>query len=231
MQRVFRAAASLVAITLGGHALAQSTTNEAQGKASVGVTAGSLGVGPEIGYRFNQHVGVRANGGFLGVDHSFSSGGIEYDGHAKLSSAGVMIDIYPLGGGFRISGGARYNGTDGNVRATPNGPTRIGSLVFTPEQIGTITGRADLREFAPQLTLGYGGKLRKGLAFTVEAGALFQGAVRIRDFTSNGTLATDPTIAGATYRNELAKQRQKLQDSANDYQVYPILQFGLKYRF
>lgn len=231
MQRVFRAAASLVAITLGGHALAQSTTNEAQGKASVGVTAGSLGVGPEIGYRFSQHVGVRANGGFLGVDHSFSSGGIEYDGHAKLSSAGVLVDLYPFGGGFRISAGARYNGTNGNVRATPDGPTKIGSLVFTPEQIGTITGRADLREFAPQLTLGYGGKLRKGLAFTVEAGALFQGAVRIRDFTSNGTLATDPTIAGTTYRGELAKQRQKLQDSANDYQVYPILQFGLKYRF
>lgn len=231
MQRLFRAAMGFAAITLAGQALAQSDGGAEQGKASVGVTAGSLGVGPEIGYRFNQHVGVRANGGFLGVDHSFSSGGIDYDGHAKLSSGGVILDVYPLGGGFRISAGARYNGTDGNVRATPNGPTRIGSLVFTPEQIGTITGRADLREFAPQLTLGYGGKLRKGLAFTVEAGALFQGAVRIRDFTSNGTLATDPTIAGTTYRNELAKQRQKLQDSANDYQVYPILQFGLKYRF
>lgn len=231
MQRSFHAAAAFVALTLAGQALAQTEAGTEQGKASIGVIAGTLGVGPEIGYRFNQHVGVRANGGFLGVDHSFSSGGIEYDGHAKLSSVGAILDVYPLGGGFRISGGARYNGTDGNVRATPNGPTRIGSLVFTPEQIGTITGRADLRAFAPQLTLGYGGKVRKGLAFTVEAGALFQGAVRIRDFTSNGTLATDPTIAGTTYRNELAKQRQKLQDSANDYQVYPILQFGLKYRF
>lgn len=231
MQRLFRVAVGFAAMTLGGQALAQSDAGQPQGKASLGVTAGSLGVGPEIGYRFNQHVGVRANGGFLGVDHSFRSGGIEYDGHAKLSSAGAVIDLYPFGGGFRISGGARYNGTDGNVRATPDGPTKIGSLVFTPEQIGTITGRADLRAFAPQLTLGYGGKLRKGLVFTVEAGALFQGAVRIRDFTSNGTLATDPTVAGTTYRNELAKQRQTLQDTANDYQVYPILQFGLKYRF
>lgn len=231
MQRLFRAPAYLAVMTLAGQALAQSTGDDPQGKASVGVTAGSLGVGPEIGYRFDQHVGVRANGGFLGLDHGFSSGGIDYEGHAGLSSVGAIVDLYPFGGGGRISAGARYNGTDGNVRATPNGPTRIGSLVFTPAQIGTITGRADLREFAPQLTLGYGGKLRKGLAFTVEAGALFQGAVRIRDFTSNGTLATDPTVAGATYRDELAKQRQKLQDSANDYQVYPILQVGLKYRF
>ncbi|NLS28793.1 hypothetical protein S2M10_38050 [Sphingomonas sp. S2M10] len=231
MQRLFGAAAYLAAMILAGPVLAQSTGGDVPGKASVGVTAGSLGVGPEIGYRFDRHVGARVNGGFLGLDHSFRSGGIDYDGHAKLSSVGAIVDLYPFGGGFRVSAGARYNGTDGNVRATPDGPTRIGSLVFTPEQIGTITGQADLRAFAPQLTLGYGGKLRKGLAFTVEAGALFQGAVRIRDFTSNGTLASDPTIAGATYRRELANQRQTLQDTANDYQVYPILQFGLKYRF
>ncbi len=212
-------------------ALAQERAGDGQGKLSLGVTAGTLGIGPEIGYRANQTIGVRANGGFLGLDHDFTSGGIDYAGHAKLASGGVIVDLYPFGGGFRLSAGARYNGTDGRVRATPTGPTQIGSLVFTAQQIGTITGRADVREFAPQLTLGYGGKLRKGLGFTIEAGALFQGAVRIRDFTSNGTLSTDQTLAGTTYRNELAKQRQKLQDTANDYQVYPILQLGLNYRF
>jgi hypothetical protein len=225
--------AVLCAATVAGVAPAQAQTRESagDGKVSVGITAGTLGIGPEIGYRANQTIGVRANGGFLGIDHDFTSGGIDYAGHAKLASGGVIVDLYPFGGGFRVSAGARYNGTDGRVRATPNGPTKIGSLVFTPEQIGIITGRADLRELAPQLTLGYGGGLRKGLSFNIEAGALFQGAVRIRDFTSNGTLATDPTVAGTTYRNELAKQRQKLQDTANDYQVYPILQVGLKYRF
>jgi hypothetical protein len=225
--------AVLCAATVAGVAPAQAQTRESagDGKVSVGITAGTLGIGPEIGYRANQTIGVRANGGFLGIDHDFTSGGIDYAGHAKLASGGVIVDLYPFGGGFRMSAGARYNGTDGRVRATPNGPTKIGSLVFTPEQIGIITGRADLRELAPQLTLGYGGGLRKGLSFNIEAGALFQGAVRIRDFTSNGTLATDPTVAGTTYRNELAKQRQKLQDTANDYQVYPILQVGLKYRF
>lgn len=223
--------AALCAALVAGPALAQERAPAESGRVSFGVTAGTLGVGPEIGYRANQTIGVRANGGFLSLDHDFSADGIDYRGHAKLASGGVIVDLYPFGGGFRISGGARYNGNAGRLRATPNRPTRIGSMIFTPQEIGTITGRADVREFAPQLTLGYGGSLRKGLSFNIEAGALFQGAVRIRDFTSNGSLATDQTVAGTTYRKELVKQRNDLQDKANDYQVYPILQVGLKYRF
>ncbi|WP_294255041.1 hypothetical protein [uncultured Sphingomonas sp.] len=229
MQWMVRTAACVAAMTVAGSALAQSA--ESEGRVSVGVAAGTLGVGPEVGYRFNQHVGVRANGGFLGIDHSFTSDGIDYRGHAKLSSGGMIVDVYPLGGGFRLSGGLRYNGNEARVRATPTGPTQIGDRVYTPTEIGTITGRADVREFVPQLTLGYGGGLRKGLSFNIEAGALFQGAVRIRDFTSNGTLATDQTVAGDTYRTELGKQKRKLQDRADGYPVYPILQVGVKYRF
>lgn len=225
-------AAALVAMALGSAtASAQTEAGSDAGRFSIGVTAGTTGVGPRLAYRMNEVFGVRAEASFLGLDHTFTSGGITYDGHANLRSGGVILDLHPFGGGFRLSAGARINGNKGRVKAVPNGPTRIGDLVFTPEQIGTITGRADVREFAPQVTIGYGGRLTKGLNFTIDAGALFQGPVHIRDFTSTGTLATDPTIAGATYRNELAKQRQKLQDTANNYQVYPVLELGLQYRF
>lgn len=231
MKRLLGAAA-LGTTALGAtSAWAQAEARSDEGRFSIGVTAGTTGVGPRLGYRLNEVFGVRAEASFLGLDHSFTSGGINYDGHASLRSGGVILDIHPFGGGFRLSAGARINGNKGRVRAVPNGPTKIGDLVFTPDQIGTITGRADVRDFAPQVTIGYGGRLTKGLNFTIDAGALFQGPVRIRDFTSTGTLATDPTIAGSTYRNELAKQRQKLQDTANNYQVYPVLELGLQYRF
>lgn len=229
MQWMMRTVACAAAMMVAGSALAQSADGE--GRVSLGVTAGTLGVGPEIGYRVNQHVGVRANSGFLGIDHSFTADGIDYRGHARLRSGGVIVDVYPFGGGFRLSGGARYNGNEARVRARPTGSTQIGDRFYTPTEIGTITGYADVREFVPQLTLGYGGGLRKGVSFNIEAGALFQGAVRIRDFTSNGTLATDQTIAGTTYRTELGKQQRRLQDRADDYPVYPILQVGVKYRF
>lgn len=181
---------------------APRATTADQGRFRVGLTAGTLGIGPEIGYRANRTIGVRANATFLSFDHSVKSNNVRYDGHANLKSGGVMLDLYPFGGGFFLSGGARINRNDGRLRATPQSTTTIGSTAFTPAQIGTISGRAEVKDVAPQLTLGYGGGLRHGLSFHFEAGALFQGAIRVRDFTSNGTLANDPR-----FLVELEKER------------------------
>ncbi|MEG3176035.1 hypothetical protein U1872_07325 [Sphingomonas sp. RB3P16] len=196
------------------------------GRFRFGITAGTLGIGPEIGYRVNRTIGARANATFLSVSHSIKSNDVRYDGKVNLKSGGVMLDLYPFGGGFFLSAGARTNGNDGRLRATPQNMTKIGNMAFTPAQIGTISGRAEVKSVAPQLTLGYGGGLRRGLSFNVEAGALFQGAVRVRDFASNGTLSSDPRFIV-----ELEKERVNIQKKVDDYQVYPILQFGLKYRF
>lgn len=205
---------------------APRATTADQGRFRVGLTAGTLGIGPEIGYRANRTIGVRANATFLSFDHSVKSNNVRYDGHANLKSGGVMLDLYPFGGGFFLSGGARINGNDGRLRATPQSTTTIGSTAFTPAQIGTISGRAEVKDVAPQLTLGYGGGLRHGLSFHFEAGALFQGAIRVRDFASNGTLANDPR-----FLVELEKERLSTQRKVDDYKVYPIAQIGLKYRF
>jgi hypothetical protein len=205
---------------------APRTTTGDNGRFRIGVTAGTLGIGPEIGYRANRTVGLRANATFLSFDHSVKSNNVRYDGHANLKSGGVMLDLYPFGGGFFLSAGARINGNDGRLRATPQSTTTIGSTAFTPAQIGTISGRAEVKDVAPQLTLGYGGGLHHGLSFHFEAGALFQGAIRVRDFASNGTLANDPR-----FLVELEKERLSTQRKVDDYKVYPIAQIGLKYRF
>lgn len=202
------------------------TSDTDSGRFRVGLTAGTLGIGPEIGYRANRTVGLRANATFLSFSHSVKSNNVRYDGKANLKSGGVMLDLHPFGGGFFLSAGARINGNNGRLRATPQSTTTIGSTAFTPAQIGTISGRAKVKDVAPQLTLGYGGGLHRGLSFNVEAGALFQGAVRVRDFSSNGTLANDPRFIA-----ELEKERVSTQRKVDDYKVYPILQVGLKYRF
>jgi len=215
--------ATLIAVAAASPVLAQDATGPV---VTAAVTGGTLGIGPEAGVRFSKTFGVRANATFLGADASVDSDGIDYDGSLKLRSAGIMADVYPFGGSFRISGGARVNGNKARVVATPNEPTEIGDITYTPAQIGTLTGRAVTKDFAPALTLGYGGSMRSGFVFGIEAGALFQGKVRIRDFVASGTLANNPT-----FQAELAQQRADLQDDVNDYKVYPIVQISLGYRF
>lgn len=195
---------------------------DAGGRFGIGVTAGTLGIGPEARFRLSPRFGVRANAGFLSIHHTFKSDDIEYRGKVKLKSGGAMLDLYPFGGGFRVSAGARINGNGGSVTATPETAITINETEYAPAEVGTLRGKADTKNFAPALSLGYGGSMRSGLMFGIEAGALFQGKVRIRRFTASGG-GVDPA--------DLEAERVSIQDDVDDYKVYPILQLILAYRF
>lgn len=192
----------------------------------LGVTGGTLGVGPEVGYRLSENFGVRANASFLSISHGFESDDIDYDGKVKLKSFGAMLDAYPFGGGFRLSGGFRINNNKARAIAEPNGGTYdINGTTYTAAQIGTLRADTDIKDFAPALTLGYGGGLSSGLVFGIEAGALFQGRIKIKPLTYTGTL-NSPQL-----RADLEAERQSVQDDIDDYKVYPILQLTIGYRF
>jgi hypothetical protein len=207
-------------------ALAQDAPADDGAVITAAVTAGTLGIGPDVGVRFSDNLGIRANASFLSVGADFDSDDIEYDGDVKLRSFGAMIDVYPFGGAFRISGGARINKNRAEVRATPTGTFELGDATYTQAQVGTLSGRADVKEFAPALTLGWAGSKRRGFFFMTEAGVLFQGTVRLREFTATGTAANN-----ATFRADLERERQSLQDDVDKVKVYPIVQFGIGYRF
>jgi hypothetical protein len=213
-----RICAAAILLLAAAPAMAQTG---GEGRFSAGISAGTLGVGPEVGFR-TRKIGVRANANFLSVSQGFDTDDIDFDGKVKLRSGGIMLDFFPGGGGFHISAGGRINGNKARVVATPTSPTQIGGTTFTPAQIGTLTGRADVKNFAPALTIGYSGKLRKGFVVGVEAGALFQGRVRIRRFMSS---------TGLIPVAQLEAERQDLQDDVDKYKVYPILQFKAGYRF
>jgi hypothetical protein len=210
--------AAIVGVAAASPAFAQSATGHFYG----GVTGGTLGIGPELGYRASDMFGVRANATFLNVSHGFDSNDLDYDGKVKLKSGGLMLDLFPFRGGFRVSAGGRLNGNGGRVVATPQRSVTVGRTTYTPAQIGTLRGTAETKDFAPALTLGWAGTNTQGFIFGVEAGALFQGRVKLNRFT-----ATTSLISAA----DLERERADLQDDVDDYKVYPILQLTLGYRF
>lgn len=199
-----------------------------------GITAGTLGIGPEISYRFSERLGIRGNVTFLSIGHDIDSDDITYDGKVKLQSGGVMLDAYPFGGGFRVSGGLRINGNKARGIASPNSGTSytINGTTYSAADIGTLRADTDIKNVAPALTLGYGGGLSSGLVFGIEAGALFQGSAKIKPLTFTGVCAgASPPPTCATLSADLDAERRSVNDDIDGYKVYPILQLSVGYRF
>lgn len=197
-----------------------------EGAVSVGVAAGTLGVGPELSVRFSQHLGVRVGGGFFDYDHDDELDDVDYEATLKLNSIGATLDWYPAGGGFRVSAGARTNNNKIDLLGTPTTNVEIGDVTYTPAQVGNLTGTIKSKSLAPVFSIGYGGKLAKGFTLGFELGVLMQGAPKLENLAASGALGSDPAFLA-----ELAEEERRIEDDADDFKLWPILQVQLLYRF
>jgi len=195
------------------------------GHLSVGVSGGTLGISPEVGYRFNNFLGLRANGGFFDYDRSEEVDDIEYDGTLKLKSYGVMADLHPFGGSFRISAGLRSNKNRIDLE-TDDASVEIDGQTYTQAQFGTLRGGVDFKKTAPAVTLGWGGKLKPGFTMGLEVGVLFQDSPKFSLSSEGGSLPKAPT-----FNARLENERAAAEEDAEDFKLWPILQLHLKYRF
>ncbi len=217
---------TLSALSLCAVLAAPTFADDAPSTMSVGLTAGSLGIGPEIGYRFGPHFGLRAEFGAYSYGTDNDYGSVRYNVDLKLSNGGAMADWYPFGGGFRLSGGLRSNGNRLDLKGTPTTSVQIGPTTYTPAQIGTLTGEISGSSSAPVLSLGYGGTLKKGLTAGAEVGAMFQGSPTVKNLTATGLLAQNPQ-----FQTDLLAEAKKIESDASSFKVWPILQLHLVYRF
>lgn len=217
---------AILAATAAIAVAAPANAQDNQGGVSVGVTGGTLGIGPEVGFRISPTFGVRANATFLGISENVDSDGVEYKGDLDLQSYGAMLDVHPFGGGFRISGGARVAKNRVGLKATPTEEVEVGDETFTPAEVGILTGRIKPKDFAPTLTLGWGGGVTRGLKFGFDAGVMFQGRPKVTKLSATGTAANRQD-----FQDALAEERLEIEDDIENFKLYPILQFSIGYRF
>lgn len=190
---------------------------------AVEVTAGTFGVGPEVTYRVNRNIGLRAGASFLKASRGIQSDGVQYQGDLKLGSWGAMVDLYPMSGHFRMSAGFRVNkGTRLNMTATPAGPTTIGNTTYTPAQIGNLSGTVRVSDIAPVLTIGWAGGLTKGVKLGFDAGAMLSGSPKMRDISASNSAITAADINA---------QKDKINRELGKIAVYPVVQASLGYAF
>lgn len=201
----------------------------------------SLGYGAEVDYVISDHFSVRGQFNTLSYDDTFEENDIDYDGTLDLSSFGALLDWHPFGGGFRVSAGGF---------SVDNEITGIGSGAGTYE-IGDTTYRVDPGDdlrlkatmelgdgFKPYLGFGWGHSPANqgGLLLSFDVGVLFQGSPSV-DLVGSGTatdegtgftvdFATDPTVQA-----ELRKEEKELEEDLKDFDLYPVISFGIGWRF
>lgn len=214
---------------------------------SVGVSP--LGPGLQLATNLNKHFNVRGTGDFFTYSTNFTTNGISASAKMNLASAGASVDIFPFGGGFRISPGAIfYNQNRLTANATvPGGSSfTLSGNTFYSDATDPIAGTAYLglhtTKPAFTATAGWGNMIPQSgghWSFPFELGAAFIGAPAL---TANlgGTVCLQPgqycypfaTAPEAQIaRTDLQSQIVKWNSDLSPLKTYPIVSFGIAYNF
>ncbi len=187
----------------------------------------TLGLGLEAGARLNDNFGLRFGGNWLGFEYDGVEGDLDYDADVTLASLGALVDYHPFSGGFRVSGGLRFNFNQADLDGTPTDDIEIGNEVFSPDEVGTLTGDATFDTFAPYLGIGYGATLLEGsLSVGFDLGVMYQGQADVDLDAESGLLSDD-----AVLQDNLAIEEGEVEDDLEDFVVYPVVGLAIIYRF
>jgi len=192
---------------------------------SVGVRAGTLGLGIEVSYPISQRFGVRINADSYKFSRTLNQDGIDYDAKATLKTASLLADWYPFANNFRISAGPVYNGNKVAL-STPNTTVNIGDN--STQYQASLDGEVTFKKYVPYAGIGYGRPIGTGLSLTFDLGVVFQGTPTA---TLTGTCTSTPPSACNTFQSDLKAQEASLNDAIKDFRYYPVVALGLAYTF
>jgi len=225
----------VVVTALIAPALAQAGDLGIAGKLS------SLGYGAEVDYRISERFNIRGQFNRYRYDDTFEEDEIDYDGTLDLESLGVLIDWRPFGGPFRVtlggfqvdneitgvgSGTGTYEIGDGSYTVTPGDDLKIDATMTLGDGFKPYVG----------IGLGHDPATEKGLLLSLDIGVLYQGSPSV-DLNATGTatddssgltvdFSTDPTVQA-----EVRKEEKELEDDLGNFDFYPVISFGIGYRF
>jgi hypothetical protein len=189
--------------------------------------AGTLGLGGELATRITSDINARVGLNTLDYDFDKKYDDIEYDAELDFSSFSALVDWYIFGDSFRVTGGLLSLNHALDLDATPKTNQTIGDNVYTPSEIGTLSGRAKMKGVAPYIGIGWGNPLDRSHKWGLycDLGVAFADAPDV-SLSSNGTLASD-----STFQADLAKERNDIEDDVKPFRFYPVLSLGLYFRF
>ncbi len=206
---------------------APATPFEEDSATGIGLTAkvGTLGLGADLTLGLNDYLGIRfeVNGGSYADTYEDDDGTIK--GDIEWLTYGALLDLYPAGGGFRISGGAFANKNKVKLTGDLAGTVELDGREFW---LDDLKGEVTFSDFAPYVGIGYGNAVGAGQRwhFSCDFGVMFQGEPEI----TASARASDPAIQGEVDR-ALDREVEDIQDDADAFKYYPVISAGVSFKF
>ena len=196
---------------------------------AIGAALGTAGYGPFVILTASKNITATLGYTFFNFDYDTTSSDADYTGKLKLSNVQAILNWHPLAGAFHLSAGAFLSNNKISATGKPKGDTTydIGDVTYTAAQVGTLSGSVELAKGAvPYLGLGWSKKaLKSGFGCFFDIGVLFTSSAKA------SLSATGPISSDATFKTNLRKEETKLNKDLEPLRYYPIIQFGLMYRF
>jgi len=186
-----------------------------------------LGFGLEAEKLIGGHVGARVGYSYMSFSVNHTQSDVAYKASLKISSFTALADVYPGAyKSFHFTGGIITNPLTIHGTGVPtSGSFKINGHSYTAEEVGTLSATGKFPGVSPYVGLGFGTPARGGpIEFLFDLGAaLGQPTVNL---AATGA-ATNPDLA-----SDLQAQSATTQHDVRKYlKVYPVLSFGIGYRF
>lgn len=194
------------------------------------VKVGSLGYGGELTTDVSQKFNLRLGMNVFNMDLDFSK--TDGDGSSDDIKVGIdfqtfcgLFDWHPEGGGLRLTAGVILNNNEVNMTADMSDAVEINNIKYS---ISDFRGHADFMKFSPYLGFGWGNAVDKAgrWTFALDVGVMLQGSPDV----SITATASDPRLQAeldSNIQNEIDKQNDNLKLLS----VWPVISFGVGYRF
>jgi hypothetical protein len=181
----------------------------------------SLGIGLDATTNLAKDFNVRVGGQFYAFSVNGGKTGDDfiYTADTKLLSFSALVDYFPGGSIFKISGGLLINLNKVETNLVPGQSYVINGKTYDKSNLGDVTTTTEFTKVNPYLGIGIGNALAyKKFGFTMDLGTTYQFEPQV-SMTGNGLIA--PT----------ARQSDIVQNNISWFKLYPVLMFGLTYKF
>jgi hypothetical protein len=196
--------------------------------AQIGIAAraSTLGIGAELSIRAADVVGFRLGGNYLQFSRNVTVESNQYTATPHFENGTAIVDIYPFGGVFHLSGGAVLNYNEGRMEA--HQPFTFNGRTYTSDQVTELNATVTFKRTAPYLGIGMAGRGR--FAFLIDLGVGFTGR-------PVATLHAETTLQGAEraeFDARLQEEQQQVQDEIDSrswLKYHPVLSIGFRVGF